>query len=136
MQPVPDGVSSVDASFLPAAETAVSIVHDAHPRVSEVVAVHGAGVIGLLVVATLRACGVAVLAVEPDATRRALAAQRAATDDNAPVTRAEYERLEKMMVAVACGVTPPGNPGNQRGDSWSTLSPCDDCGGRRPGSCC
>lgn len=70
---VPDGICALDAAFLPAAETAISIVHDAHPRVSEVVHVFGAGVIGLLVVATLRSCGVTVVAIEPDAGRRATA---------------------------------------------------------------
>ena len=32
VQPVPPGISPSDAAFLPAAETAISIVHDAHPR--------------------------------------------------------------------------------------------------------
>ena len=36
-QAVPSGISAADATFLPAAETAISIVHDAHPRAAETV---------------------------------------------------------------------------------------------------
>ena len=78
MQLVPRGIGPEDATFLPAVETAISIVHDAHPRASEVVHVHGAGVIGLLVVATLRAMGVTIVAIDPDAPRRALAVEMGA----------------------------------------------------------
>lgn len=46
-QAVPAGISAADAAFLPAAETAISIVHDAHPRAAETVHVFGCGVIGL-----------------------------------------------------------------------------------------
>ena len=67
---VPEDISAADAAFLPAAETAVSIVHDAHPRAGELVAVFGAGVIGLLVVAQLRQMGLRVVAVDPDEGRR------------------------------------------------------------------
>ena len=58
------GDSSADAAFLPAAETAVSLVHDAHPRLGETVAVFGQGVIGLLVTAACAAMGLRVHAVD------------------------------------------------------------------------
>lgn len=50
---VPDGISARDAIFMPSVETALSIVHDAHVRVGENVAVFGQGLIGLLVTAIL-----------------------------------------------------------------------------------
>jgi threonine dehydrogenase-like Zn-dependent dehydrogenase len=50
---VPGGISPEDAMFMPAVETALSIVHDAHPRVGENIAVYGQGLIGLLVTAVL-----------------------------------------------------------------------------------
>ncbi|CAN0243567.1 unnamed protein product, partial [Hapterophycus canaliculatus] len=42
-----------DAVYLPAVETALSLVHDVHPRVGETVAVFGQGMIGLLAVSIL-----------------------------------------------------------------------------------
>lgn len=40
------GISAEDAIYLPAVETALSLVHDVHPRVGESVAVFGQGMIG------------------------------------------------------------------------------------------
>jgi threonine dehydrogenase-like Zn-dependent dehydrogenase len=54
VQLVPEGVAPEDAIFMPSVETALSIVHDAHVRVGENVAVHGQGLIGLLVTSVLR----------------------------------------------------------------------------------
>ncbi len=53
VQVVPDGIDAQDAIFMPSVETALSIVHDAHVRVGEKVAVFGQGLIGLLVTAIL-----------------------------------------------------------------------------------
>lgn len=50
---VPDGISPEDAMFLPSVETALSILHDAHVRLGERVAVFGQGLIGLLVTSIL-----------------------------------------------------------------------------------
>lgn len=50
---VPDGISAEDAIFLPSVETALSLVHDAHVRVGEKVAIYGQGLIGLLVTSIL-----------------------------------------------------------------------------------
>ena len=52
-QIVPDGVEAEDAIFMPSVETALSLVHDAHVRLGENVAVYGQGLIGLLVTAIL-----------------------------------------------------------------------------------
>lgn len=54
VQIVPDGVAPEDAIFMPSVETALSIVHDAHVRVGENVAVYGQGLIGLLVTSMLK----------------------------------------------------------------------------------
>ena len=85
-QAVPAGISAADAAFLPAAETAISIVHDAHPRAAETVHVFGCGVIGLLVLAALKALGVRAVAVDPDASRRALALSLGASAAYPPAT--------------------------------------------------
>ena len=45
MQLVPHGISAEDAVFMPSVETALSLVHDAHIRVGENVAVYGQGMI-------------------------------------------------------------------------------------------
>ena len=53
IQVIPGDISAEDAIFMPSVETALSIVHDAHVRVGEKVAVYGQGLIGLLVNAIL-----------------------------------------------------------------------------------
>lgn len=53
VQLVPDGIEAQDAIFMPSVETACSIIHDAHVRLGEKVAVFGQGLIGLLVTAIL-----------------------------------------------------------------------------------
>ena len=53
IQLVPRGISAEDAIFMPSVETALSLVHDAHVRVGENIAVFGQGLIGLLVTALL-----------------------------------------------------------------------------------
>jgi hypothetical protein len=50
---VPEGISAENAIFFPSVETALSIVHNAHVRFGENVAVFGQGLIGLLVTAVL-----------------------------------------------------------------------------------
>lgn len=60
--------------FFANSETALNVAHDAAPRLGETALVFGQGVVGLLVTQTLRLAGAArVIAVEPDASRRALA---------------------------------------------------------------
>jgi threonine dehydrogenase-like Zn-dependent dehydrogenase len=53
VQFVPGGISPEDAICMPAVETALSMVHDANPRVGENIAVYGQGLIGLLVTTIL-----------------------------------------------------------------------------------
>ena len=53
IQVVPEGIPAEEAIFMPSVETALSLVHDAHVRVGERVAIYGQGLIGLLVTAIL-----------------------------------------------------------------------------------
>jgi 2-desacetyl-2-hydroxyethyl bacteriochlorophyllide A dehydrogenase len=48
LMPVPDGLSSEQAAFLPNMETAVNLVMDGAPRIGENVVVFGQGIVGLL----------------------------------------------------------------------------------------
>lgn len=116
LQPVPEGIAPADAAFLPAAETAISIVHDAHPRLGERVHVFGAGVIGLLVVSCLARLGVHVVSIEPDESRRRLALQLGATE-SMPPTDAPRKRAD---VSIECS----GAPAALQGAIDSTV----DCG--------
>lgn len=50
---VPEGIDAEDAIFMPSVETALSLVHDAHVRLGESVAIFGQGLIGLLATAIL-----------------------------------------------------------------------------------
>lgn len=53
LHPVPTGIASEDAAFLPNMETAVNLVMDGRPVIGERVAVFGQGVVGLLTTALL-----------------------------------------------------------------------------------
>jgi 2-desacetyl-2-hydroxyethyl bacteriochlorophyllide A dehydrogenase len=70
---LPDGTSPERAVFLANLETAINVVLDAKPRLGEVAAVFGQGVVGLLVTQLLRRSGARVVAVEPSALRRSFA---------------------------------------------------------------
>jgi 2-desacetyl-2-hydroxyethyl bacteriochlorophyllide A dehydrogenase len=70
---LPDGTASEQGVFLANIETAINVMLDAKPRLGEVVAVFGQGVVGLLVTQLLLRSGARVVAVEPSALRRSLA---------------------------------------------------------------
>lgn len=76
---LPDTLDPALGGFYAHVETALTICHDAAPRLGETVVVLGQGVVGLLVTQLLQQTGAQVIAVEPDAHRRALAAQFGAT---------------------------------------------------------
>jgi threonine dehydrogenase-like Zn-dependent dehydrogenase len=77
---VPLGIESADAVYLPAMETALSIVHDAHARPMERVLVIGQGLIGLLVTKILSLQALAeVAAIDRIESRRKLALRCGAT---------------------------------------------------------
>lgn len=76
---VPEGVAAEDAIYLPAVETALSLVQDAKPVLGERVAVIGQGMIGLLVTAILSGMSLGSLtAVDMIPLRRALALEAGA----------------------------------------------------------
>jgi 2-desacetyl-2-hydroxyethyl bacteriochlorophyllide A dehydrogenase len=67
------------STLLPMVETALQITLDAGPVFGETVVVVGLGVVGLLTVAMLQRAGAGVIAVEPQAWRRDVAASLDAT---------------------------------------------------------
>jgi 2-desacetyl-2-hydroxyethyl bacteriochlorophyllide A dehydrogenase len=72
--PVPAGLSAEQAALLPVFETAVNLVMDGRPAIGEVVAVVGAGIVGLCTTALLAGFPLAeVWVVDPLAARRDLA---------------------------------------------------------------
>lgn len=83
-QPLPAGLDPVLGVFCANLETALNVVHDAHPRLGETALVFGQGVVGLLVSQLLQRAGARVLAVEPDPPRRQLALELGAAAALAP----------------------------------------------------
>ena len=71
---VPAGVSHADAAFGTVGAIALQGVRQAQPLIGERILVIGLGLIGLLTVQILKANGCAVLGVDPDEERAALAA--------------------------------------------------------------
>lgn len=70
---LPDGTTAEQGVFLANLETAINVTLDAKPRLGELVAVFGQGVVGLLVTQLLRRSGARVVAVEPSTLRRSFA---------------------------------------------------------------
>src|SRR5256886_5361174 len=70
---LPDRTAPEPGEFLANLETAINVVLDAKPRLGEVVAVFGQGVVGLLVTQLLRRSGARIIAVEPSGMRRSFA---------------------------------------------------------------
>ncbi len=71
---IPESVSDESASFVVLAAIGLQGIRLANPTIGECVVVTGLGLIGLLTVQMLRAHGCRVLGIDPDASRRALAA--------------------------------------------------------------
>ncbi len=81
---LPDRTAPEQGVFLANLETAINVVLDAKPRLGEVVAVFGQGVVGLLVTQLLRRSGARVVAIEPSALRRTFAERCGAETAIAP----------------------------------------------------
>ncbi|MBK6846071.1 MAG: bi-domain-containing oxidoreductase [Proteobacteria bacterium] len=77
--PVPEGVSDESACFAVLAAVGLHSVRLAQPTLGETFVVSGLGLLGLLVVQLLRAHGVRVLGIDPDAARCGLAERFGAT---------------------------------------------------------
>jgi 2-desacetyl-2-hydroxyethyl bacteriochlorophyllide A dehydrogenase len=84
VQRLPDRTAPEQGVFLANLETAINVVLDAKPRLGEVVAVFGQGVVGLLVTQLLCRSGARVVAVEPSALRRSFAERCGAETAIAP----------------------------------------------------
>ncbi len=82
--PVPDGVSPADAASATLGAIALQGVRRGGVELGHVVAIVGLGVVGLLEVQLARAAGARVLAVDPQAGRRELAARFGASCTAAP----------------------------------------------------
>jgi threonine dehydrogenase-like Zn-dependent dehydrogenase len=79
--------------FLANLDTAINVVLDAKPRLGDVVAVFGQGVVGLLVTQLLRRSGARVIAIEPWALRRSFA-KRCGAD--VVIARSDPARLRPL----------------------------------------
>ena len=91
--PLPGNTTPDRGVFLANLETAINVVLDAKPRLGEVVAVFGQGVVGLLVTQLLRRSGARVLAVEPSPLRRTFAERCGAETALAPGDPTQLRRL-------------------------------------------
>lgn len=70
---LPANLDPALGGFYANVETALTICHDAAPRLGETVVVLGQGVVGLLVTQLLHRTGARVIAVDPDLQRRTIA---------------------------------------------------------------
>ncbi|HBA67572.1 MAG TPA: oxidoreductase [Methylococcaceae bacterium] len=83
--PIPDGLSPLDALFLPNMESAVNFVMDAAPLLGERVLILGQGVVGLLTCELLARFPLATLiTADPVASRRELSTRIGASHSIAP----------------------------------------------------
>src|SRR5207245_4750483 len=92
---LPDRTTPEQGVFLANLETATNVVLDAKPRLGEVVAVFGQGVVGLLITQLLRRSGARVIAVEPSALRRSFAERCGAEVAITPNDGASLRRLTR-----------------------------------------
>jgi len=90
---LPDRTAPEQGVFLANLDTAINVVLDAKPRIGEVVAVFGQGVVGLLVTQLLRRSGARVIAVEPSPLRRSFAERCGAEAAVAPTDAALLRTL-------------------------------------------
>jgi len=92
---LPDRTAPEQGVFVANLETAINVVLDAKPRLGEIVAVFGQGVVGLLITQLLRRSGARVVAVEPSALRRSFAERCGAEMAIAPQDGTVLRRLTR-----------------------------------------
>ncbi len=95
---IPAAVSAEQAAFTPLAAVALQGLRPIAAQPGETVVVMGLGLIGQLAVRLLRARGVEVVGIDPDVSKRAVAAQAGATPWN------PAEPLPSVLAAGAAGV--------------------------------
>ena len=89
---LPDAVAFDDAAYVTVGAIALQGVRQADPKLGDIVAVIGLGLVGQLTVQLLRANGCRVLAADPDAEKQALARELGAEQAVAPEALAAAAR--------------------------------------------
>ncbi len=82
--PMPEGVASADAAYATVGAIAMQGFRQSEAKLGETACVIGLGLVGLLLVQILRAAGVQVFGIDPDASRCALAQRLGAVAASAP----------------------------------------------------
>jgi predicted dehydrogenase len=95
---IPAQVSAEHATFTPLAAVALQGLRLIDPRAGETVVVMGLGLIGQLAVRLLRARGVTVVGLDPDAAKRAAAKEAGA------LVPADAAQLPSLLPSAAAGV--------------------------------
>jgi len=111
---IPDEVTFEDAAFVTLGAIALQGVRQAEPRLGELIAVIGLGLLGQLTVQLLSASGCRILASDPDSSRRELArelgAETVAGPDELPgVSRAfsRFRGVDAVIITASTGSNQP-----------------------------
>jgi 2-desacetyl-2-hydroxyethyl bacteriochlorophyllide A dehydrogenase len=108
LQPVPDDVATDAAALFPNMETAISLLHDAAPRLGERTVIFGQGIVGLLATWLLRTFRQErLITVEPLPNRRDLSLAMGAVQAFDPTTM-DLEQLKEIDPDLILELT--GNP--------------------------
>lgn len=100
--PVPDRVTSEDASFATVGSIAMQAFRQSDARLGEVAVVIGLGLVGQLLVQILRSAGVQVVGIDPSAQRRDIAAKSGAAAVGGPDTDGIIE-ISSTLAALTEG---------------------------------
>jgi predicted dehydrogenase len=108
---VPAGVSAEYAAFTPLAAVALQGLRLVSPQKGETVVVMGLGLIGQLAVRLLRARGVQVVGIDPDASKRSVAAQAGATawDSTTPLPLVLASGAAGVLITASTSSDEPVN---------------------------
>jgi len=94
LYPVPDDISSAEATLLPTVETAITLVHDGEPKLGERAVVFGQGLVGLVTTALLGEFPLSdLVTVDYSVDRREWSQQLGATASVHPEELGEVLRL-------------------------------------------
>jgi predicted dehydrogenase len=108
---VPAGVSAEHAAFTPLAAVALQGLRLVSPQKGETVVVMGLGLIGQLAVRLLRARGVQVVGIDPDASKRSVAAEAGATawDSTTPLPLVLASGAAGVLITASTSSDEPVN---------------------------
>ena len=108
---IPDGVSDDHAAFTPLAAVALQGLRLVDARPGETVVVMGLGLIGQLAVRLLRARGVEVVGIDPDASKRSVATQAGATawDPATPLPQVLASGAAGVLITASTSSDEPVN---------------------------